>query len=272
VTRVAIVIVAWNARTDLERCLRSLAASPPTVSHTIIVVDNASDDGAPEMVASRFPGIRLIRSGENLGFARANNVGIRASASDLVLLLNPDTVVPAGSLDALVARLDRVPAATAAGPRIVDGSGRAEVSFGPMPTPLGEFRQKTVSALHGRRIWPVSAWVERRTRREQFVPWVTGACLLVRRDAAEAVGLLDERYFLYWEDVDFCARLRAAGGRILFTPVAEVVHLRGRSTRGARDPASEAYRRGQLTFYATHQPEWLPALRWYLGRRGMLPR
>jgi N-acetylglucosaminyl-diphospho-decaprenol L-rhamnosyltransferase len=265
-TRLAIVIVAYNARTDLERCLRSLTSAPPDISHAIVVVDNASRDGAPDMVRERFPHVTLVPSSENLGFSRANNVGIRASASELVLLLNPDTVVPPGAIDALVARFDATPAAVAAGPRIVDGSGRAELSFGPVPTPFGELRQKVLGALHAGRVQPASAWVERLTRRERWVPWVTGACLLVRRVAAEAVGLLDERYFLYWEDVDFCLRLQAHG-KVLFTPAAEVVHLRGRSTSQARGPAADAYRGGQLAFYAAHQPHWLPWLRWYLRRR-----
>lgn len=267
--RLAIVIVAWNARTDLERCLRSLHAAPPSVPHEVFVVDNGSTDGAPEMVAARFPGARLMRSDENLGFARANNLAIRASTGEFVLLLNPDTVAPPGTIDALVERLEAIPAAAAAAPRIVDGSGRAELSYGPMPTPLGELRQRTLHSLLARRVWPATAWVERRTRGERFVAWATGACLLVRRADAFAVGLLDERYFLYWEDVDFCVRLRAAGRRILFTPAAEIIHLRGRSTSGARGPAADAYRRGQLLFYATHQPRWVPALRWYLDRRGV---
>jgi N-acetylglucosaminyl-diphospho-decaprenol L-rhamnosyltransferase len=148
----------------------------------------------------------------------------------------------------------------------VDGSGRAELSFGPMPTPFGELRRKVLGTLHARHLQPASAWVERLTRRERPVTWVSGACLLVRRTAAEAIGLLDERYFLYWEDVDFCVRLQARG-KVLFAPAAEVVHLRGRSTSHARGPAADAYRRGQLAFYAAHQPRWLPLVRWYLGRR-----
>jgi N-acetylglucosaminyl-diphospho-decaprenol L-rhamnosyltransferase len=271
VTRLAIVIVGFNARTDLERCLRSLSTHPPSTPHATIVVDNASSDGAPDMVSSRFPDVRLVRSPENLGFSRGNNLGIRALPSELVLLLNPDTVVPEGAIDALIGRLDATPSAVAAGPRIVDGAGRAELSFGPMPSPLGEFRQKAFAALHARGAWPVSAWVEHLTRRERFAAWVTGACLLARRAALDAVGLLDERYFLYWEDVDLCVRLRAAGGRILFTPAAEIVHLRGRSTARARGPAADAYRRGQLLFYETHQPAWTPLLRWYLARQGRRP-
>jgi GT2 family glycosyltransferase len=265
-----IVIVAWNARADLEACLTSLESNPPSGSYDVIVVDNASTDGAPEMVATRFPQVRLIAAGGNLGFARANNIGMRAAEGDLVLLLNPDTLLPEGAVDRLIGRLERT-GATAAGPRIVDDDGRVELSFGSMPGPLTEVRQRMLVRLHDRGVRVVSAIVERRTRVEREVDWVSGACLLVRRRAADIVGLFDERYFLYWEDVDLCAALRARGGRILFTPAAEIVHARGRSAALNRVAVSEAYRRGQLAFYAKHRPGWMPLLKSWLRARGQLP-
>ena len=258
-----IVIVSWNGRMDLERCLASLADSPPSIAHSIVVVDNASEDGSPEMVAARFPGVRLIRSDENLGFARGNNLALREAEGDLLLLLNPDTVVPAGAIDRLVARLMAHPDAAAGGPRIVDGEGEPELSFGRMPTPMVEAGRKLLSRLHAAEIQPFRAFVRRATARERTVDWVTGACLLVRREPAEAVGFLDERYRLYWEDVDFCAALRAKGWTILFTPASQVLHLRGRSAAAAPTAANEWYRAAQLAFYAKHHPQWLPLVRWY---------
>jgi GT2 family glycosyltransferase len=109
------------------------------------------------------------------------------------------------------------------------------------------------------------------TRRERDVDWVSGACLLVRRTDAEAVGLMDERYFMYAEDVDFCAAVRARGRRVLFSPAAEVVHLRGRSRATASTAAEQAYRRSQIAFYEKHHPGWVPWLRWYLKMKGGLP-
>jgi hypothetical protein len=262
-----IAIVSWNAREDLRRCLQSLADAPPSTPHTVVVVDNASQDGSADLVERRFASVRLIRSGENLGFARANNRAIREDASELVLLLNPDTIVPAGAVDALVGRLLAHPDAAAAGPRIVDGQGKPELSFGGMPTPLVEARRKLLGRLHARGLQPFTGIVERMTSRERTVDWVSGACLLVRRSGAEAVGLLDERYQLYWEDVDFCAALRARGWTILFTPAAVITHLRGRSATAAPSGISRAYREAQLAFYAKHQPRWLPFLRAYLKLR-----
>ena len=115
------------------------------------------------------------------------------------------------------------------------------------------------------------AWVERATQREHFVDWVSGACLLVHRREAEAVGLLDERYFLYTEDVDLCAAVRAHGRLVRFSPEAEVVHARGASRASSPGPAEEAYRRSQLAFYRKHRPGWAPLLAAYLKVRGRFP-
>jgi GT2 family glycosyltransferase len=269
--RLAIVIVSFNTREDLRRCLESLTAAPPAVGHEIVVVDNASSDGSAGMVRERWPSVRVLAQPANLGFAAANNVGIRATGAGLILLLNSDTLVPPGAVDALVAALRAHPEAAVAGPRLVDADGRIEVSFGPMIAPFAEVRQKCLTALHRRGVGVATRWVERAASRERFVDWVSGAALLVYRRDAEAVGLLDERYFMYTEDVDFCAAIRARRRRILFTPAATITHLRGRAR--ATDPArvGAAYRRSQLAFYAKHHPRWLPWLRAYLRMRGRLP-
>lgn len=270
-TSVSIVIVSFNARTHLENCLASLFAAPPVVPHDIVVVDNASTDGSVEAVRARWPSIPVIARGTNGGFAAANNDGIRATRGAFVLLLNNDTTVPPGAIDALVERLLAHPAAAVAGPRLVDGTGMTELSFGPMISPFGELRQKLVMQLHARRFGPVTRWVERTTRTEQYVDWVSGAALLVRRNDAEAAGLLDERYFLYTEDVDFCAAVRALGRRVLFTPAAEIVHLRGRSRATAPPVMNERYRRSHMAFYEKHHPRWAPVLKLYLRLKGQLP-
>lgn len=259
--RLSIVIVSYNARADLERCLNSIVAAPPAVDHEIIVVDNASSDDTVAALRARWIGVKLIDAGRNAGFAAANNIGIRQSFGELVLLLNPDTIVPPGAIDALVAVLDRRPDVAIAGPRLVDGDARAELSFGVMISPLGEVRQKLRARGN----------VERLTARTREVDWVSGACLLVRRADAEAVGLIDERYFMYAEDVDFCAAVRARGRTVLFTPEAQVVHLRGRSRRTAPGPTERAYRHSQIAFYEKHHPAWAPILRLYLRLRGRLP-
>ncbi len=269
--RLSIVIVTYNSREDVDRCLQSILRHRPAVDHEIVVVDNASHDGTAASVRQRWPAVRVLDAGGNIGFAAANNIGIRATLGELVLLLNPDTLVPAGALDTLVAALDARPDAAIAGPRLVDADGRAELSFGRMISPLAELRQKLLVLGHARRLPGISGYVERATRVAHVVDWVSGACLLVRRADADAVGLLDERYFMYTEDVDFCAAIRARGRRVLFTPAAQITHLRGRSAASAPRATNAAYRRSQLAFYGKHHPGWAPFLRFYLRLRGRMP-
>jgi N-acetylglucosaminyl-diphospho-decaprenol L-rhamnosyltransferase len=264
VTRLAIVIVSFNARDELAAALASLGDAPPRVAHQVVVVDNGSTDGAPDLVHARFPDVTVIAAGGNLGFARANNIGIRATHGEYVLLLNPDTVVPAGAIDGLVERIDADASIAAVGPRLVDAEGRAELSFGAMYSPWTEARRKLALALDTRGAAPVRRWIERATRVPRTPDWLTGACLLVRRAAGEAAGWLDERYFMYAEDVDFCAALRARGGRIVFAPDVEVVHLRGRSGGSRPGPTRDAWRASHLAFYEKHRPHWAPLLRLYL--------
>lgn len=266
----AIIIVSHNTRTDLERCLRSLYDPSPKVPHEIVVVDNASSDGSPEMVRRQWPDIRLIESSQNVGFARGSNLGIRETRSALVLLLNSDTIVPAGTIDALVDQLQAHVDTAVVGPRIVDVSQRAELSFGAMMGPWSELWQKTIQRLAAHDVTMAVRWIDRASRRPRIVDWVSGVCLLVRRDDAEAVGLLDERYFMYCEDVDFCAAVRARGRRVRFLPTVEITHLCGRSVATAPTTTEAAYRRSQLSFYAKHHPGWLPWLKAYLRLRGKL--
>jgi N-acetylglucosaminyl-diphospho-decaprenol L-rhamnosyltransferase len=264
VTRLAIVIVSFNARDELAATLASLRGAPPRVSHQIVVVDNASTDGAADLVRARFPDVTVIAAGGNLGFAKANNIGIRAIGSEHVLLLNPDTLVPAGAVDALVARLDADASIAAVGPRLVDAEGRVELSFGAMYSPWTEARRKLALALDAHGVGLVRGWIDRATRTPREPDWLTAACLLVRRESGEAAGWFDERYFMYAEDVDLCAALRAAGGRVVFVPDVEVVHLRGRSGASRPGPTRDAWRASHLAFYEKHRPRWAPLLRLYL--------
>jgi GT2 family glycosyltransferase len=255
----SIIIVSYNARADLERCLTSLAENPPSAHHEIIVVDNASADQSAD--AARGHGAQVIETGGNLGFGHANNIGIRASRGTNVLLLNSDTIVRAEAIDRLLHVLAARPELAIVGPRLVDGEGRAELSFGRMIGPLTEWRQKRLVAGNERRDPAISATVDRMTRQEQIVDWVSGACLLVRRAAADRAGLFDERFFLYTEDVDFCAAVRGTGGKILFWPAVEIVHLRGRSGTSAPEETYQAYVNSRLAFYEKHHPAWAPVLR-----------
>ena len=263
----AIIVVTYNSRAEIGDCLESVVGRTDPYRASVVVVDNQSTDGTPAHVRDRWPSVQVIDAGGNRGFARANNLGIAATTSDYVLLLNPDTVVPPGAIQRLVEALERDPDAAVAGPRLVDATGAAELSFGPPISPWGELRQKLLMSLYGRGVAPVVRHVERRSREAGERAWVSGACLMVRRGDLEAVGGLDERFFMYTEDVDLCTSIRARGRRVLFVPEAEVRHLRGRSA--ARNPQTELLRRqSQLAYYEKHLPHWVAPLRLYLRLTG----
>ena len=263
--RLSVIIVTFNSRGEIDACLQSLMDGIQ-VDREIVVVDNASTDGTAAHLRQRWPGIRLIELGANLGFARATNLGIQQTFGPLVLLLNPDTTIRPGAIDALIAALDRDPSIAVVGPRIVDDAGDPELSFGRMVTPPAELRQKVLMAGNQRRMPVIRQLVAGMTRRTRNVDWVTGACLLTYRSDLEAVGLLDERFFLYMEDVDLCASIRARGRGVRFVSNVEITHRRGASAAPAEREA--AYRRSYLAFYEKHHPHWVPVIRLYLKLSG----
>jgi GT2 family glycosyltransferase len=268
--RLSVVIVTFNSAGEIGRCLRALREAPPRLPHDILVVDNASTDDTVAVLADRWPEVRTVTNHTNLGFATATNRGIRDTAGDRLLLLNPDARVTPGALDRLLTTLDADPTVAVAGPRLLDDAGRAEVSYGRHIGPIAEMGQKLRVRAHDGR-WPLlAAWIERQTHVARFPDWVSGACWVARREALESVGLFDERFFLYTEDVDLCARVRGAGYRVAFVPDAVVYHTRGASRAGVRDAANAHYRRSQVAFYEKHHPGWAPLLRTYLKLKGAL--
>lgn len=265
---VDIVVVTYNARVDVMACLASLHAHPPARPWKLFVVDNASTDGTPDAIEQRWPEAVLTRMPANAGFAVANNVGIAQGSHELVLLLNSDTIVPPGQIERLCDALAaHQPEVGIVGPRLVDGNGRTELSFGPMMGPLNEAVQKVRGWVLTAGPAPLRRQQLRRLERPHLVDWVSGACLLARRQVLRDVGGFDERYFMYAEDVDLCAAARLAGYHVRFSPEAQVVHVGARSRATAASATYAHYRRSQLAFYKKHHPRWAPLLRVYLGVR-----
>jgi GT2 family glycosyltransferase len=240
----SIILVNYNDRPHLFACLSSLGQAAGDRRAEIILVDNQSTDGSPEMVESTFPRVRIVRLGENAGFARANNIGIKAASGDFLLFLNTDTVVPESSLAALLAALESRPKAGAIGPALRRRSGY-QVSFGKEVNFFGELWQKCVRN-------PYFKIALRFSRRAREVGWLSGACLLARRRAVEEAGLFDERFFLYFEDIDLCRRMRKKGYRLLFYPRVEVFHEGGAVTSRLKWRRRLEYRRSQLYYYRKH--------------------
>ena len=263
--RVTAVIVSHNTRDDLRRCLRSLQAHAGLPCE-VVVVDNASADGSADMVGAEFPETRLFRNRENVGFSRANNQGLSAAAAAYVLILNSDAELTSGALPALAALLDARPRVGAVGPRTLNPDGTLQVSFGPALTPLAEWRTRRLVRGVKRRDPAALAEAEVRAAVEREPDWVSGSCLLARKDALAAVGGFDEAFFLYEEDVDLCLRLRRAGWGVVFTPAASVVHHLGRSTEADPARARLEYHRSHLRYYRKHNGALLSAaLRAFIG-------
>jgi N-acetylglucosaminyl-diphospho-decaprenol L-rhamnosyltransferase len=242
----SIVVSSWNVAPLLANCLRSIPAGAEGLAYQIIVIDNASSDGSAEMVARDFPAVQLIRNTENLGFGKANNQGIRAGQGRYAVLLNSDTIVPAGSLTELARFMDQHPDAGACGPRLLRPDGTPQpYAFGGDPT-LGYLLARGLKQLFFHR--PLQDWA---TDAIQEVDWVSGACLVVRRQVIDQAGLLDENMFMYFEDNDWCLRIRRAGWKIYYYPLAEIVHLGGQSLK--QNPAARhVYYRSLTYFYAKH--------------------
>lgn len=228
---ISIIIVSWNTTGFLENCLASILANPPASPFDIWVVDNASSDHSARMVRQKFPQVHLIENRENVGFARANNQAIQRCTGKYVLLLNPDTIVAADALQALVKFLDLHPKAGAAGARILNPDGSLQISSHPQPTLSRElWRMFHLDALSPYAAYPRTKW---ETTQPQEVDVLMGACLLVRKEVLDQVGILDENYFIYSEEVDLCYRIQRAGWRIYWVPQAEIVHFGGQSTQQA---------------------------------------
>jgi len=264
----AVVIVSFEAREALLAALASVRAHAALPLETI-VVDNASADGSADAVRTRHPEARVIANPENVGFARAGNQGWRAARAPLALFLNPDAEVTPGAIPALVGLLEARPDIGAAGPRTRSPDGAIQVSTGPDLGLWAEIRQRRLVLGVARREASALDDAESLHAREHDTAWVSGACLIARRDALEAVSGFDERFFLYEEDADLGRRLRAAGWRVVFTPAAEVRHHLGLSMANASRRARLEYHRSHLLYYRKHNgPLARAALRLLLAGRG----
>jgi GT2 family glycosyltransferase len=238
------ILVNYNDRRHLGPCLDSLRAELGGGGE-IIVVDNASTDGSRDFLASAFPEARIIADTDNRGFGAANNRGLAAATGAGTLFLNTDTVVRPGAIRRLAETLGENPDAAAIGPALVHPDGSFQVSFGNTVSFPGQFRQKLI-------LNPLQKRILRRRRAPRAVGWLSAACLLARTDAVRKVGGFDERFFLYFEDIDLCRRLSAAGGRLIFEPRAVVMHEGGATTAGRGRDSRFEYRRSQLYFYSRH--------------------
>ncbi len=250
---VSVVVVNLNGRELLPGCLGSI---PPGVE--TIVVDNGSTDGSPEDIFARFPAVTLLQNPVNRGFAAAVNQGIERSRGRHVCLFNSDARFTPGALETLVRFLEEHPDAGIAAPRLLHEDGRRQHSFDALPSPATALLNKSIL----RKIFPGDLPAEQQGSTEPLdVPSVIGACMAVRRDLIDRIGALDETYFLFLEETDWCLRARRAGFRVVFVPSAKVVHLQGRTRDKAAVRARIEYTRSLFTYFGRHRPGFYPVLR-----------
>lgn len=248
----SVVVVSYNTRDMTLRCLRTLSRELEGFSAEIFVVDNASCDGSVEAIKSEFPEVKLLVNEGNRGFGAANNQALRLARGEFFLLLNSDAFPHPQAIERLLDCGSSHPRAAVVGPRLLNGDGSLQLSCYRFPSPLKSIWENTLLAaalpdhpIFGDfRNWPHDE--------EREVDFVIGACWLVRREAAEEVGFFDEEFFLYGEETDWAKRFWAAGWSVLFTPVAEVVHLGGGSGKVQADKVFNEFQRAQERFMCKH--------------------
>lgn len=261
-----IVIVSWNVIDLLEDCLSSIYGATGArldaegVLHLgsyavkVHVVDNASSDGSPQMVRERFPGVELTANPTNLGFTRGNNLALRRCRARHVLLLNPDTRIVGEALTKMLDYMERHPDVGVLGPQLRYGDGSLQSSRRRFPSFMTALMESTLL----QQWFPKNRWLQRYhvqdvpADRVQDVNWVTGACMLVRRDVLRTVGLLDEDFFMYSEELDWCRRIVDAGWRVVYFPHAVVVHHGGRSSDQVVAERHIHFQRSKILYFRKH--------------------
>lgn len=255
---VSVVIVSWNVRDLLQQTLETLYRESRHVSFETVVVDNGSTDGSVELVRESWKQVRLISLPENRGFAVGNNIGFNEARGRYILLLNSDTIVLPTTLPGMVSFLDQHPETGCVGARHLNPDGTLQRSIDNFPSLLNDFL--SYSELH--RLSVLQPFLRRRfpwwSEHDQVrdVDWVNGACMMVRSEVIAQLGGLDEGYFIYAEEIDWCYRMIQAGWRVSFTPEAEIIHLGGQAMNRVADKRIVLKYKGQYRFYRKHYPIW----------------
>jgi len=253
-SQISVIVVSWNARGFLRDCLNSVLQTGASVLKEIIVVDNASNDGSPEMVVKEFPEVKLVQSNENLGFARANNLGTRYASGSMLALVNSDVIVRPGCLQNLSAFLESRPDVGLVGPKIFGTDGHLQYTCGQLPTVWNTTcRYLALDRVLSR--WSLFSGFQMRHwnyNNRAEVGMLGGCFLLARRTAVDEVGGLDERFFFYGEDVDWCKRFWDAGWKVVFVPEAAATHFGGGSSANAPLRYSIEMVKSNLMYWQKH--------------------
>lgn len=270
----SIVIVSWNVRELLRRCLDSICSplnrreeqGERPLTTEVIVVDNASTDGSAALVAAEFPQVRLIANAENRGFTGGNNQGIAVSRGRYVMLLNPDTEVVGDALAAMVAYMDSRPEVGVLGPQLLYPDGSVQSSRRRFPTfGTALFESTWLQSWAPPGLLERYYVLDRRDDETSEVDWVMGACLVVRREVIERVGGLDEGFFMYSDEPDWCKRIKDAGWKVVYFPGARVIHHEGKSSEQVVPARHIYFQTSKVRYFRKyHGPLAAGALRFFL--------
>jgi len=245
----SIIIVSYNSEEFISKCLNSFSALNPDLDIEIIVVDNASQDASGDLIRKDFPGVRLISNSANLGYAKACNQGIKEAKGRYIFILNPDTELSRGSLEAIIRFMDENPRCGILGPKLLDKDGKIQFSCRAFPSYSTAFFNR-YSLLT--KIFPGSRYAQRYLKASwphdsiQETDWVSGAAMLIRRDCLGQIGNFDERFFMYCEDIDMCQRARENGWQVFYYPYVEFTHFIAGSVKNT----------SHLTIIWHHQSIW----------------
>lgn len=256
---VSIIVVSWNTRELLAQCLASVYETVTDLTFDVWVVDNASTDASVEMVKNAFPMVNLITNSKNEGFARANNRAMALSQGRYVLLLNSDAIATPGAILSLVKLAEAEPRAGIVGAQLVNPDGSFQASHTPFPSLWQEFLVLSALGRLFRGRWYPSQGPEA-DKGPQMVDYVEGACLLARRQAVEEVGGLDEGYFMYAEEVDWCYEMKQAGWQVWYQPAAKVIHIGGGSSQGRSVQREGDLYRSRVRLFRKQHGDWAARL------------
>jgi GT2 family glycosyltransferase len=261
--KLSIIILCWNDKKVIDDCLKSIYSTTLAIDFEVIVSDNGSTDGSIDLIRGRYPEVRVIENGQNLRFAKGNNVGIRESRGDYLLILNPDTIINPDTLDEMVKFADQHPEAAAFGCKVLNADGSYQISGRPFTTIRGEW----IAALYLRPLGYLCNWFTSDLymgwtgETERPVDWLSGCFILARSEVLRRIGGFDAQFFYYYEDMDLCRRIWEAGHQILYVPDCSIIHLKGESTN-KRLPAINFILDSQITRYLYYCK--------YYGKAGLL--
>lgn len=255
-TRISIIIVNWNSEDYIINCIYTLFQKKKPISQEVIIIDNASQKGSFEELRRKYPFINLIENEKNIGFSKAVNQGIKKANGKYLLLINPDTEIKNNIIKELINFMETNPQAGIIGVQLLNENGSRQNSIANFPSLATELLNKRLLRFLFPKKYPGK---ERRYSEPIEVDSVIGACMMVRREAVEQVGLLDEDYFLFFEETDWCYRMKKAGWKVYHVPQAEVIHFQGKSVEKEKERAKVEYYRSRYIFFKKNRGifQWL---------------